>query len=83
MIRHARDGTSLLVLSVSLLALTACTMGVTPRSATYYTDGGLWGLATFGDVAQQAQEHCEQFGRDAEHVADDSLDTATFRCVDR
>lgn len=83
MIGRATNGTSILLLSGCLFWLAACTMGETPRSVTYYTGGGLMRAATFEDVARQAQEHCEKFGRDAEHVADDSRTTATFRCVDR
>ena len=75
-------GAALRLTLICPLILAGCTMAETPRSATYYIGGGLIRAATLGDVAKQAQEHCDQYGRDAEYIP--SYDnTATFRCVDR
>ena len=69
-----------LSLSLSLLGCGPSIRSATPRSITFARVNNL----NAGSAAEQAQEHCNQYGRDAEEVPDGNEDNrVTYRCVDR
>lgn len=71
----------LLILPVLVLAGCSSTQqAATPRSIMFA------GVSDYSieETTLKAQVHCQQFGRDAEFVADETPDgRAAFNCVDR
>lgn len=67
-------------IGVTLAGCQSVEMASTPRTITFSNVG----TYTIKETTDNAQKHCQKFGRDAELVPDSNPDgIATYKCVDR